>query len=77
MSLGLEKGVIMTMSRALAALSMRETVIDTETTGLDPLDRHRIVEIEAVELEGAPIDGERAHSSSHRSAPTDACSRQR
>jgi DNA polymerase-3 subunit epsilon len=40
----------MTMSRALAALSMREIVIDTETTGLDPLDGHRIVEIGAVEL---------------------------
>ena len=29
---------------------MREIVIDTETTGLDPLGRHRIVEIGAVEL---------------------------
>ena len=29
---------------------MREIVIDTETTGLDPLDGHRIVEIGAVEL---------------------------
>ncbi len=29
---------------------MREIVLDTETTGLDPLDGHRIVEIGAVEL---------------------------
>jgi DNA polymerase III subunit epsilon len=29
---------------------MREIVIDTETTGLDPLDGHRIVEIGAIEL---------------------------
>jgi hypothetical protein len=29
---------------------MREIVIDTETTGLDPLDGHRIVELGAVEL---------------------------
>lgn len=29
---------------------MREIVLDTETTGLDPLDGHRIIEIGAVEL---------------------------
>ena len=29
---------------------MRELVIDTETTGLDPADGHRIVEIAAIEL---------------------------
>jgi DNA polymerase-3 subunit epsilon len=28
---------------------MREIVIDTETTGLDPLSGHRVVEIGAVE----------------------------
>jgi DNA polymerase III subunit epsilon len=33
---------------------MREIVIDTETTGLDPLNGHRIVEIGAVELVGRP-----------------------
>ena len=31
-------------------IQMREIVIDTETTGLDPLGGHRIVEIGAVEL---------------------------
>ena len=30
---------------------MREIVLDTETTGLDPADGHRIVEIGAIELE--------------------------
>src|SRR5579863_3223681 len=29
---------------------MREIVLDTETTGLDPLDGHRLVEIGCVEL---------------------------
>ena len=29
---------------------MREIVIDTETTGLDPLGGHRVVELGAVEL---------------------------
>jgi DNA polymerase III subunit epsilon len=29
---------------------MREIIIDTETTGLDPLSGHRVVEIGAVEL---------------------------
>jgi DNA polymerase III epsilon subunit-like protein len=31
-------------------LTMREIVIDTETTGLDPLDGHRVVEIGALKL---------------------------
>ncbi len=29
---------------------MREIVLDTETTGLDPTDGHRIIEIGCVEL---------------------------
>ena len=29
---------------------MREIVLDTETTGLDPADGHRIVEIGAIEI---------------------------
>ena len=29
---------------------MREIVIDTETTGLEPADGHRVVEIGAIEL---------------------------
>jgi DNA polymerase-3 subunit epsilon len=31
-------------------IAMREMVLDTETTGLDPLGGHRIGEIGAVEL---------------------------
>jgi DNA polymerase-3 subunit epsilon len=31
---------------------MREIVLDTETTGLDPADGHRVIEIGCVELEG-------------------------
>ena len=30
--------------------AMREVVLDTETTGLDPTDGHRIVEIACIEL---------------------------
>jgi DNA polymerase III epsilon subunit-like protein len=33
---------------------MREIVLDTETTGFDPLGGHRIVEIGAVELLDRP-----------------------
>ena len=29
---------------------IREIVLDTETTGLDPLEGHRIIEIAAIEL---------------------------
>jgi DNA polymerase-3 subunit epsilon len=53
---------------------MREIVIDTETTGLDPLDGHRIVEIGAVEL----VDGRPSGNTFHRylcperSVPADA-----
>ena len=37
---------------------MREIVIDTETTGLDSLSGHRVVEIGAVELvDNAPTSG--------------------
>jgi DNA polymerase-3 subunit epsilon len=40
---------------------MREIVLDTETTGLDPEDGHRIVEIGAVELENALPTGRAYH----------------
>lgn len=41
---------------------MREIVLDTETTGLDPADGHRIVEIGCVELLNAIPSGESFHS---------------
>jgi DNA polymerase III subunit epsilon len=40
---------------------MREIVIDTETTGLDPLGGHRIVEIGAVELVDHSPTGQTFH----------------
>jgi len=40
---------------------MREIVLDTETTGLDPADGHRIVEIGAVELLNALPTGRTYH----------------
>ncbi|HWB47855.1 MAG TPA: DNA polymerase III subunit epsilon [Stellaceae bacterium] len=40
---------------------MREIVIDTETTGLDPQDGHRIVEIAALELMHHMPTGRRFH----------------
>ena len=40
---------------------MREIVIGTETTGLDPLDGHRIVEIGAVELVDRAVTGNTFH----------------
>ena len=41
---------------------MREIVVDTETTGLDPLSGHRIVEIAAIELFHHVPTGRRFHS---------------
>jgi len=53
---------------------MREIVIDTETTGLDPLDGHRIVEIGAVELVDRAVTGNTFHRylSPERAVPADA-----
>src|ERR1700730_18455845 len=41
---------------------MREIVLDTETTGLDPTNGHRIVEIGCVELLNAIPTGETFHA---------------
>ena len=40
---------------------MREIVLDTETTGLDPAEGHRIVELAAVELRGRVATGGKLH----------------
>jgi DNA polymerase-3 subunit epsilon len=40
---------------------MREIVLDTETTGLDPVQGHRVVEIGAVELINKVASGPRFH----------------
>jgi DNA polymerase III subunit epsilon len=42
-------------------LTMHEIVIDTETTGFDPLGGHRIVEIGAVELINHSLTGHMFH----------------
>ena len=41
---------------------MREIVLDTETTGLDPLDGHRLVEIGCIELVNGIPSGQTFHS---------------
>ena len=52
----------------------REIVIDTETTGLDPLNGDRIVEIGAVELVNRSVTGQTYHCylCAERSVPADA-----
>ncbi len=42
-------------------MSERQIVLDTETTGLDPKDGHRIIEIGAVELVNRRLTGRRFH----------------
>jgi len=41
---------------------MREIVLDTETTGLDPLDGHRLVEVGCIELVNGIPSGQTFHS---------------
>lgn len=40
---------------------MREIVLDTETTGLDPQDGHRVIEIGALELQNLMPTGQKLH----------------
>ena len=40
---------------------MRKIVLDTETTGLDPKQGHRIIELAAIELEGRSVSLRRFH----------------
>jgi len=40
---------------------MRKIVVDTETTGLDPRQGHRIIELAAIELEGRKVSLRRFH----------------
>jgi DNA polymerase-3 subunit epsilon len=41
--------------------SMRQIVLDTETTGLEPSKGHRIIEIGCVELENRKLTGRHYH----------------
>lgn len=54
--------------------TMREIVIDTETTGLDPLDGHRIVEVACLELLHHVPTGRKFHRyvNPERDMPADA-----
>jgi DNA polymerase-3 subunit epsilon len=53
---------------------MREIVLDTETTGLDPLDGHRLVEVGCVELINGIPSGQTFHAyfNPERSMPAEA-----
>jgi DNA polymerase-3 subunit epsilon len=53
---------------------MREIVLDTETTGLDPLDGHRLVEIGCIELVNRIPSGQTFHCyfNPQRSMPAEA-----
>jgi len=53
---------------------MREIVLDTETTGLDPADGHRVVEIGAVEIVHQSVTGRVFHAliNPERDVPQDA-----
>src|ERR1700761_3064776 len=42
--------------------AMREVVLDTETTGLDPADGHRVLEIGAVEIVHQSLTGKVFHT---------------
>ncbi len=42
-------------------MNIREIILDTETTGLDPKDGHRIVEIGALEMVNKTITGKKFH----------------
>lgn len=78
--MGLEKGIVMTMLRNAGSLkndkkfNMREIVIDTETTSLDPLNGDRVVEIGAVELGNGSLTGQTFHRyvCPQRAMPADA-----
>jgi DNA polymerase III subunit epsilon len=52
---------------------MREVVLDTETTGLDPIDGHRVIEIGCVELDDHFPTGRtfQAYLNPERSVPLD------
>ncbi|MGI4775864.1 MAG: DNA polymerase III subunit epsilon [Janthinobacterium lividum] len=54
--------------------ALREIILDTETTGLDPLEGHRIVEIGALEMKNKVVTGNKFHYyiNPQRDMPTEA-----
>lgn len=42
-------------------MNLRQVVLDTETTGLDPQQGHRVIEIGCVEIENRRLTGKRFH----------------
>src|SRR4030042_5271284 len=42
-------------------MAMRKIALDTETTGLDPRQGHRIIELAAIELDGRKVSLRRFH----------------
>src|ERR1035438_7122044 len=50
---------------------MREIVLDTETTGLDPRTGHRLIEIACIELENRLPTGRSFHRYVHPDRPID------
>lgn len=51
---------------------MRQIVLDTETTGLDPQDGHRLIEIGCVELKDRRLTGNNFHQYLHPEREVDA-----
>lgn len=47
---------------ATSAASPRQVFLDTETTGLDPADGHRIIEVAAIEVANRRLTGRRFHA---------------
>ncbi len=51
---------------------MRQVVLDTETTGLDPRQGHRIIEIACIEMENRRLTGRHLHKYMHPERDIDA-----
>lgn len=62
------------MPQQLKEINLREVILDTETTGLDPNSGHRIVEIGAIEMVNKVLTGKHFHYylNPERDMPTEA-----
>jgi DNA polymerase-3 subunit epsilon len=50
---------------------MRQIILDTETTGLEPADGHRIIEIGCIEMDNRRHTGRRFHQYLQPDRPID------